>query len=46
MHKTFPTLRNERQQQQIKFYKKLLGESIFSWVTKNVKMFYFTCMTG
>ena len=26
MHKTIPTLRNEKEQQQIKFYKKLLGE--------------------
>ena len=28
MNKTFPTLGNEKEQQQIKFYEKLLGELI------------------
>ena len=46
MHKTLPTLGNEKEQQQIKFYEKLLGELIFSQATKNVRMFYFTCPTG
>ena len=46
MHKTLPTLGNEKKQWQIKFYKKLSSELIFSWVTKNLKMFYFTCPTG
>ena len=42
MHKTFPTLENEKEQQQIKFYEKLSGELIFWRATKNLKMFYFT----
>ena len=46
MHKMLPALRNEKEQQQIKFYKKWLGELIFLWVTKKLKMFYFTSMTG
>ena len=46
MHKTLPILRNEKEQQQIKFYKKLLGEVISSQVTKNLKMICFTCPTG
>ena len=46
MNKTLPTLGNEKEQQQVKFYEKLSGESIFSWVTKNLKMFYFTRPTG
>ena len=39
MHKTPPTLENEKEQQ-IKFYKKLLGKLILSEATKNLKMFY------
>ena len=46
MHKTFPILGNEKEQQQIKFYKKSLGELIFLQATKNLKMFYFTHPTG
>ena len=46
MHKTFPTLGNEKEQQQIKFYKKSLGELIFLQATKNLKMFYFIHPTG
>ena len=42
MHKTFSTLENEKEQQQIKFYEKLSGELIFWRATKNLKMFYFT----
>ena len=42
MHKTLPILGNEKGQQQIKFYKKLLGEFTSSQATKNLKMFYFT----
>ena len=34
MHKTLPTLGNEKEQYQIKFYEKSLGELIFSWATK------------
>ena len=37
MNKILPTLGNEKEQWEIKFYKKLLGESIFLWVTKNLK---------
>ena len=40
--KTLPILENEKEQQQIKFYKQLLGELIFLWATKNLKMIYFT----
>ena len=39
MHKTFPKLGNEKEQQQIKFYEKLSGELIFLQATKNLKMF-------
>ena len=46
MNKTLPTLGNEKEQQQIKFYGKLSGESIFSWATRNLKMFYFTRPTS
>ena len=46
MHKMLPALGNEKEQQQIKFYEKWLGELIFLWVTKKLKMFYFTSMTG
>ena len=46
MHKTLPTLGNEAEQWQIKFYKKLSGELIFSQATKNLEMFYFTCRLG
>ena len=46
MHKTLPTLGNEKEQQQIKFYQKSLGELIFSQATKNLKIIYLTCPTG
>ena len=46
MHKTIPTLGNEKEQQQIKFYEKSSGESIFSRTIKNLKMFYFTHPAG
>ena len=46
MHKTLPTLRNEKEQQESKFYEKSLGKFIFSWATKNLKMFYFTRVSG
>ena len=41
MHKALPTLGNEKEQWQIKFYEKLSGELIFSRATKNLKMFCF-----
>ena len=46
MHKILPALENEKGQQQVKFYKKPLGELIFSRVTNNLKMFCFTCWLG
>ena len=46
MHKTLPTLGNEKEQQQIKFYEKSSGELIFSRATKDLKMFYITRPTG
>ena len=46
MYKTLPTLENEKEQQQIKFYKKPSWELIFLLVAVNFKMFYFTCLTG
>ena len=46
MHKTLPTLGNEKEQNQIKFSKKLLGEMIFLWATENLKMFNFTRPNG
>ena len=46
MHETLPTLGNEKEQKQIKFWEKSLGELIFSWATKYLNMFYFTCLTG
>ena len=46
MHKTLPTLGNEKEQYQIKFYEKLLGKFIFLRVTKKIKMFYLTHLTG
>ena len=46
MHKTLPTLGNVKEQLQIKFYEKSLGELIFSRATKNLTMFYFTRLTG
>ena len=46
MNKTIPTLGSVKEQKQIKSYKKLLGELIFSQATKNLKMFYFTHLTG
>ena len=42
MHKALKTLGNEKDQQKIKYYKKSSGELIFSWMTKNLKMFYLT----
>ena len=36
MHETFPTLGNEKEQQQIKFYKKSSGELIFLRVTLKI----------
>ena len=33
MYKTLPTLENEKEYQEIKFYEKSLGEFIFSWAT-------------
>ena len=45
MHKTLTTSGNEKEQYQIKFYKKSSGELIFSWATKNHKVFYLTCLT-
>ena len=46
MNKTLPTLGNEKEQQETKFYEKLLGQLIFLRVTKNLKMFYFISPTG
>ena len=40
------TLGYEKKQQQIKYYEKSLDELIFSRATKNLKMVYFTCLTG
>ena len=41
MHKTLPTLGNEKEQQQIKFYENLLSKLIFLQATKNLKILYF-----
>ena len=46
MHQTLPTLGNEKEQQEIKFYEKSLDEFIFFWAAKNLKMFYFTRLRG
>ena len=46
MNKTLPTLGNEKEKQQIKFCEKQFGKLIFSQATKNLKMFYFTHLTG
>ena len=46
MHKTLPTLGNEKEQKQIEFYEKSSGELIFSGATKNLKIIYFTGPTG
>ena len=46
MHETLPTLGNQKEQKQIKFWEKSLGELIFSWATKHLKMLYFNCPTG
>ena len=46
MHKTLPTLGNEKEQKQIKFYEKSLGKLIFSQATKNLKIIYFTFLSG
>ena len=40
-HKTLSILGNEKEQLQIKFYKKSWDKLIFLWATKNLKMFYF-----
>ena len=45
MCKTLPTLGNVKKQWQIKFYKKSLGQLIFSFATKNLKTIYFTYPT-
>ena len=46
MNWILPTSGNEKEQQQIKFYEKLLDELIFSRVTIHLKNFYFTSPTG
>ena len=46
MLKTLLKLTNQKEQCQIKFYKRSLGELIFSWATENLKMFHFTHSTG
>ena len=46
MHKTIPTLGNEKEQWQINFYEKSSDAFIFSQATKNLKMFYLTRPTG
>ena len=46
MHKTLPSLGNEKEQQQIKYYKKSPGKLIFLWESKNLKIFYFIRLTG
>ena len=46
MHEKLPTLWNDKKQKQIKFYEKSLGESIILRVTKNITIFYFTCLCG
>ena len=38
----YTTVGNEKKQNQIKFYDKSLGKLIFSQVTKNLKIIYFT----
>ena len=40
MHKTLPALGNVKEQQQTEYYKKSLGELIFSWATKNVNILF------
>ena len=46
MHKTLPTLENEKEQKQIEFYEKSLGKLIFSQATKNLKIIYLTRPIG
>ena len=46
MHKTLPTSGNEKDQYEIKFYKKSSGKFILSRATKNYNMFYFNQLTG
>ena len=46
MHEAFPTLGNEKEQKQIKFYKKILDKLIFLQTTENLKIFYLTHPTG
>ena len=41
MHKTHTTLGNEKEQKEIKFYKKSSGKFIFLRATKNLKIFCF-----
>ena len=43
MNKTLPILGNAKEQQQIKFYKKLLGKLIFLRVSKNLVMLILKC---
>ena len=46
LHKPLPTLGTEKEQQQIKIHEKSSGELIFSRTIKNLKIFYFTRLTG
>ena len=46
IHKTLPTLGNKKEQKQTEFYKKSSGNLIFLQATKNLKIIYFTCLTG
>ena len=46
MHRTLQTLGNEKDQNQIKFYKKRSSKLISSWATKNLKIIYFTHPIG
>ena len=45
LFKTLPTIGNEKEQKQIKFYDKSLDKLIFSRATKNLKIIYFTSLT-
>ena len=45
LFKTLPTIGNEKEQKQIKFYDKSLGKLIFSRATKNLKIIYFISLT-
>ena len=46
IHKALSTLGNKKEQQQVKFYEKLLGEMIFLQVTENLNMICFTRLAG